>query len=93
MLVRRNIEARLVQNALSAFGIPSVLYNAGNIYDSHEALEIERVLYGLTNPNDENLIKGALSTDMFGMSGEDLDDLMRNETVLLSPLFIPRFGL
>jgi exodeoxyribonuclease V beta subunit len=81
VLVRRNIEARLVQNALSAFGIPSVLYNAGNIYDSHEALEIERVLYGLTNPNDENLIKGALSTDMFGMSGEDLDDLMRNETV------------
>ncbi|MBN2514655.1 MAG: exodeoxyribonuclease V subunit beta [Deltaproteobacteria bacterium] len=80
VLVRKNIEARLMQGALSAFGIPSVLCSAGNIYDSHEALEIERILSGLADPNDENLIKGALSTDMFGMRGEDLDDLMNNET-------------
>jgi exodeoxyribonuclease V beta subunit len=80
VLVRRNIEARLIQGALSAFGIPSVLSSAGNIYDSHEALEIERIVSGLADPNNENLIKGALATHIFGMSGEELDDLMNNET-------------
>lgn len=80
VLVRRNVEARLMQGALSAFGIPSVLCSAGNIYDSHEALEIARILSGIADPNNENLIKGALSTHVFGMSGEELDDLMNNET-------------
>jgi exodeoxyribonuclease V beta subunit len=80
VLVRRNIEARLMQGELSALGIPSVLCSAGNIFDTHEALEIGRILSGLADPNNENLIKGALSTHVFGMNGEDLDDLMNNET-------------
>jgi exodeoxyribonuclease V beta subunit len=80
VLVRKNIEARLMQGALSAVGIPSVLCSSGNIYDSHEALEIERLLSGLADPNNENLIKGALSTHIFGMSGEELNDLMNDET-------------
>jgi len=79
VLVRKNIEARLMQGALSAIGIPSVLCSSGNIYDSHEALEIERLLSGLADPNNENLIKGALSTQIFGMSGEELDDLVNND--------------
>ncbi len=80
VLVRTNFEARLMQEALSSLGIPSVLYTTENLFDSHEALEMERVLAGICEPNNERLLKGAMATDMMGVSGEELDGLMKDET-------------
>jgi exodeoxyribonuclease V beta subunit len=80
VLVRTNAEARLMQQALSALNIPSVLYSTDNIFDSHEAMETERVLAGIVEPNREKLIKAALATDMMGVKGEDLDSLMENDS-------------
>ncbi|MCK4388657.1 MAG: UvrD-helicase domain-containing protein [Desulfobacterales bacterium] len=80
VLVRTNAEARLIQEALSRFHIPSVLHSTGNLFDSHEALEMERVLAGISEPNHERLLKAALTTDMIGLRGEDLDALMEDET-------------
>jgi len=79
VLVRRNMEARLMQEALSALQIPSVLYSTGNLFDSHEALEMVRVLAGIVEPKSETLLKAALATDIMGVRGEDLDALMRDE--------------
>ncbi|MBW1887003.1 MAG: exodeoxyribonuclease V subunit beta, partial [Deltaproteobacteria bacterium] len=79
VLVRRNIEARLMQEALSALQIPSVLYSTGNLFDSHEALEVGRVLAGIVEPKSETLLKAALATDIMGVRGEELDALMRDE--------------
>jgi exodeoxyribonuclease V beta subunit len=80
VLVRTHVEARHMQKALSALNIPSVLYTTENLFDSHEALEMERVLAGINEPNNESLLKGALATDMMGVRGEELADLMENET-------------
>ncbi len=80
VLVRTNAEARLIQEAFSRFHIPSVLHSTGNLFDSHEALEMERVLAGISEPNHERLLKAALTTDMIGLRGEDLDALMEDET-------------
>jgi exodeoxyribonuclease V beta subunit len=80
VLVRTNIEARMMQQALSALHIPGVLYSTGNLFDSHEALEMERVLAGIAEPNNERLLKAALSTDMIGVKGEALDVLLDDET-------------
>lgn len=80
VLVRTNIEARRVQAALSGLNIPSVLHSSGNLFDSREALEMERVLAGIALPNNEKVLKPALATDMLGMKGEDLDNLMKDET-------------
>jgi exodeoxyribonuclease V beta subunit len=80
VLVRKNMEARLAQKALSKLDIPSVLYSAENLFDSREALEVERVLTAVAEPNGQELLKAALATDMMGLSGEALDILTKNAT-------------
>ena len=79
VLVRRNLEARLVQEALSELHIASVLYSTGNLFDSHEALEVERLLRGIAEPNSSGLLKAALATDLLGVKGEELERLLADE--------------
>ena len=80
VLVRTNAEARLMQQALSALNIPSVLYSTESLFDSHEAMEMERVLTAIAEPHTEKFIKAALVTDMIGLSGEEIDRLMEDDT-------------
>lgn len=75
VLVRRNNEAQLVQEALSDLRIPSVLYSTMNLFDSHEARELERVLAAIADPQNENAVRTALATDMTGLRGEKLASL------------------
>ncbi|MGC9975534.1 MAG: exodeoxyribonuclease V subunit beta [Syntrophales bacterium] len=79
VLVRTNREAVFVQDALSEMGIPSVLHIKENIFDSREALEMERVLKGIANPDHEGLVRGALTTDIIGSDGTDLDRFKKDE--------------
>ncbi len=80
VLVRTNDEAQLLQKALSTRHIPSVLYSTQNLFDSHEAMETERVLGAVVEPDKESLLKAALVSDMIGMTGDELDGLMREAT-------------
>jgi exodeoxyribonuclease V beta subunit len=80
VLVRRNVEARFMQQALGELQIPSVLYTTDNLFDTHEALEAERILAALAQPNNESLIRAALAADMMSITGEDLDAMTRDET-------------
>ena len=79
VLVRTHYEAHTMQKALAALNIPSVLYTTENLFDSHEALEMERVMAGISEPNNAGLLKAALTTDMMGVKGEELDDLIQEE--------------
>ena len=79
VLTRKNWEAQLMQKALSKLRIPSVLYSTGNLFDTDEAAEMNRVLEGIINPKREGLIRGALATDMMGVSGEEIERLQRDE--------------
>lgn len=79
VLVRRNAEARLVQKTLSDLGIHAVLYNIGYLFETHEAMEVERLLASIADPSDERLLKAALVTDILGVTGEELDQLIRDE--------------
>ena len=79
VLVRRNSEAIQMQQALSQLNVPSVLYSNANIFESHEAMEMERVLAAIAEPNNEKLLKAALAVDMLGISGEALDQLVSDE--------------
>jgi len=80
VLVRKNAEALLMQEALSALHIPSVLCTTGSLFDSHEAMEVERVLAGIVESQHEKGLKGALATDFMGLRGEALHGLMAHET-------------
>ena len=72
VLVRTNRQARIVKSCLSAKGLPSVLYSTGNIFDSREAQEIEKILLSISEPDNPALLKAALAMDMMGARGEDL---------------------
>jgi exodeoxyribonuclease V beta subunit len=79
VLVRQNREALLVQSALSERSVPSVLFSTANLFDSREAMEMERFLAAVAQPREESLLKAALSSDMVGVSGEELERLMLDE--------------
>jgi exodeoxyribonuclease V beta subunit len=79
VLVRQNREALLVQRALSERNVPSVLHSTENLFDSHEAQEMYRFLAAAVEPNAESLIKAALSTDMIGITGGELERLTLDE--------------
>ncbi|HOG08018.1 MAG: exodeoxyribonuclease V subunit beta [Syntrophales bacterium] len=80
VLVRTNREARRVREALRTLGIPAVLHSTGNLFDTREAIEIERVLGALAAPRDEGRIRIALATDLMGLNGEALHALSGDET-------------
>lgn len=73
VLVRTNRQAGIIKDSLSKRNIPSVLYSAGNIFDSDEAMEMERVLSGIAEPGNERRLKSALVTRIFGVSAQELD--------------------
>ncbi len=79
VLVRRNKDAAIIKQALSARHIRSVLNTTGNLFDSWEAVEMERLLAAMADPNNEGLIRAALGTDMMGLSGESLDRMKTAE--------------
>jgi len=80
VLVRQNRQALLMQKALSERGVPSVLFSMENLFDSREALEMERFLAAVVEPNNEAFLKAALASSMLGVSGEDLERLMLDES-------------
>jgi len=73
VLVRTNRQAQIIQNSLSHRQVPCVLYSSGNIFDSREAMEMERVLAGIAEYQSEERLRCALTTDMIGVSAAELD--------------------
>ena len=73
VLVRTNRQAGIIKDQLSKKSVPSVLYSAGNIFDSDEAMEMERVLSGIAEPGNERKLKAALVTRILGVSAQELD--------------------
>uniref|UniRef100_C6DYD0 DNA 3'-5' helicase n=1 Tax=Geobacter sp. (strain M21) TaxID=443144 RepID=C6DYD0_GEOSM len=79
VLVRANRQAKLMQRALTRRGIPSVLCSAGNLFESDEAAELLRLLSAVAQPGHESLLRGALATELVGVSGTELARLMNDE--------------
>ena len=76
VLVRKNRQAIAIQRALSALGVPSVLYSNANLFDSPEVAEMARLLAAISEPHNEGLLRAAITTDLIGVKGEELDDLL-----------------
>jgi len=73
VLVRTNEQARIIKEKLSDRRIHSVLYSNESIFESQEALEIERILSSISQPGNDRLLRAALVTDIMGVSAEELD--------------------
>ena len=79
ILVRTNEEARRMQQDLAVLRIPAVLYSTEDVFDSHEAMEMERILTGIILSHREGLVRAALATDIMGRRGDDLAALLADE--------------
>ncbi len=84
VLVRTNRQAKIIKDSLSKRSIPSVLYSTGNIFDSDEAMETERVLSAIAESGNERRLKSALVTRIVGVSAKEIDS-MENGLQSLEP--------
>ncbi len=78
ILVRTNSQARMVKQSLLKRRIHSVIYSIDNVFDSDEAIELGRVLEAVSDPSNERKIKAAIITDIFGVTGEEIDSYKDN---------------
>ena len=74
VLVRNHSEGMIVQQALSASGIPSVRQGHESVFETFEAMELERVLQAIAQPRREPLLRAALLTDLMGIGVTELLD-------------------
>ena len=82
VLVRTNRQAQIIKDALSLKRIPSVLHNTGNIFHTHEAMEMERVLLAVAEPGNERIFHAALVTDIIGVSGNEIESALEASSIL-----------
>lgn len=73
VLVRTNDQARLLHDAIAGKGIPCVLHSLGNLFDTHEAAEMRRLLAGIWQCRSSEAVRAAVATDMLGLKGEDME--------------------
>ena len=79
VLVRTNREARLIQQSLQALRVASVLASEESVFESHEARELYLVLQGIAQPAHEDLVRGALTTDMLGAGTVALEGWLNDD--------------
>ncbi len=79
VIVRKNSEARIIQDALRVLDVPGVIYSMGNIFDTREAEELKRIVSAIAEPGREALMRAALVTDMLGVGGEEMESLLADE--------------
>ena len=79
VLVLKHRQAALMQEALRALNIPSVLHTEASLFASEEARELERVLAAIAEPANERLLRAALATRLLDVNGVELDALTRDE--------------
>lgn len=72
VLVRKHKQARLVQESLRQLSIPAILHSTGSVFETEEAVQLIHILEAAASPGDERRLKAALSTDLLGISGENL---------------------
>jgi exodeoxyribonuclease V beta subunit len=79
VLVMTHRQARLVQEALSALGIPSVQQTQQSVFATDEAVEVLRLLTAIAQPTHEPVIRAALATKLLGATAPTLHALQMDE--------------
>lgn len=82
VLVNNVTEATHIRQALSRRGVRSVyLSDKESVYASPQALEVYRWLLACSEPDNDSLLRAALSTACLGLTFAELDELNRDELV------------
>jgi exodeoxyribonuclease V beta subunit len=79
VLVSTHVQARLIEDALLACGVPSVRQGQENVFSTPEAAELERILQAVAQPGREPLIKAALATELMNHTANAILELQKDE--------------
>ena len=82
VLVRDHRQAGLISRTLLQRGVNSVQTSQASVFETPQALELERVLLAVAKPGQEALLRAALITDLLGFSANDLAALSGDEQAL-----------
>ncbi len=80
VLVLQNRQALVVQDALREQGVASIRWSDDSVFRTGEAADLAQVMEGIALPSSSAKIKGALSTDLFGLGSRDLYDIDQDES-------------
>lgn len=72
VLVKSHYQGQLVRSELQALGVASVRYGQDSIFETQDAIEVERVLLAIAHPAREGLVRSALATQLMGVRGDEL---------------------
>jgi exodeoxyribonuclease V beta subunit len=75
VLVRSNRRAEEIQAVLRTAGVPSVVSQAGNVFETDEASELHALLAAIASPRDAGALRMALATRVFGYDAEAIATL------------------
>lgn len=73
VLTRTHDQAQRIRDTLSRSGIPAVLYDAGGVFQTYDAVELEFFLHGVAEPGNDRTVRAALATSLIGATAADLD--------------------
>lgn len=72
LLVRTHKQGMLIKQALRALGINSVQNAQQDVFHSHAAVQLDRLLKAVLYPAREGLVRAALTTEILGVDGDRL---------------------
>jgi exodeoxyribonuclease V beta subunit len=79
VLVRKNAEAAAMQEALRRRGVHAVLQTDATVFETNEAVAVDRVLRALASPGDNRLLRAALASSLVGFDAARLDAFESDE--------------
>lgn len=82
VLVRTHRQGKMIRDALAERGIHSVQRAQQDVFKTHEATELERVMRAVMEPQREGLVYAALGSDLLGVSGDEIAGLATDEVKL-----------
>jgi exodeoxyribonuclease V beta subunit len=83
VLVRSHAEGSLMRRELQALGVGSVELAQTSVFESADALELERILAAVLEPGREPLLRAALATELLGCTAPEIEALSDDEHAVL----------
>ncbi len=83
ILVRSHKQATTIQQALRARGVNSVQQSRDSVFETPQAVMLERVLMAIAQPSNDSLIATALATPLFAKTALDIYQLQQDEQLWL----------
>jgi exodeoxyribonuclease V beta subunit len=72
VLTRSNKDARVIQTQLLQANVAAVIGKSGDVFDTDECVELERLLHAIQQPNNTMVARAALATRIWGVNAEQL---------------------